>query len=259
MSDQYYPFYQGDYLKDTDDLTLVEHGAYHLLLHHYYAQEFLPSDIDRLRRICRAFTPEECAAIDTIVARYFKRNGHANLINDRAEEEIAKRRAFRETQAKKAKAGAAARWGKKPKPEEMLEAMPGAMPEAPPETCPKDPPPSLSPSLRKKGKTHTGENFQLPEWMPEETWSVFLSHRKAVKAPITQKAYPAFIEKFLRLKLKGWPPKEVVDVMIEKGWRWFKPEWVQKDRMRQEFGEKTTRTIQNLQDWMEEEDKNHDE
>jgi hypothetical protein len=68
--------------------------------------------------------------------------------------------------------------------------------------------------------------FHLPEWMPEETWSVFLSHRKAVKAPITKESYPEFMKKFERLKEKGWLPKQVVDVMIEKGWRWFKPEWV---------------------------------
>ena len=69
-------------------------------------------------------------------------------------------------------------------------------------------------------------SFQLPEWFPEETWSVFLSHRKAVKAPVSEKAYPLFIEKFARLKHQRWEPKQVIDIMIEKGWRWFKPEWI---------------------------------
>ena len=97
-------------------------------------------------------------------------------------------------------------------------------------------------------------SFQLPDWFPEETWSVFLSHRKAVKAPLGEKSYPLFIEKFFKLKNKGWNPQQVIDIMVEKGWRWFKPEWVKKDKddpMVRKFGEKGVRNIENLAKWME--------
>lgn len=267
MSDQYYCFFQGDYLRDTADLTLIEHGAYHLLLHEYYTKESLPAEPERLYRVCRAMTPAEKAAVDTVVARYFKQNGHGNLLNDKAEKEIARRRAFLSEQSRKGKLSARKRWGdSRLKITTVLTTVkPGLQPELQPELQPDwqpgSNPPSPSPSLSiKKKKTHTGENFELPEWMPEETWSVFLSHRKAVKAPVIEKAYPAFIEKFLRLKAKGWNPKEVVDVMIEKGWRWFKPEWVEKDQMKRDFGDKGTKTMQNLKDWLDEgEDKDHEE
>lgn len=66
----------------------------------------------------------------------------------------------------------------------------------------------------------------LPDWFPEELWDTFLDHRKAVKAPITPKSYPSFLKKFEKLRADGWSPSVVVDVMVEKGWRWFKPEWM---------------------------------
>lgn len=260
MSDYcFYRFFQGDYLSKTTDLTLVEHGVYHLFLHYYYSHEHLPADKERLYRIAGAHTPEERLAVDTIVARYFKLNGNGNLVNQKCEEEIAYRSAKAESQKKKAQAGAAARWCKKLRPEgppnQPPQEMPRALPKAVPQGVPGDyqPYPYPDPDENKKKKTHTGEKFQLPEWMPEETWSVFLAHRKAVKAPVTEKAYPTFIEKFFRLKSKGWPPKEVVDVMIEKGWRWFKPEWLNKGDLKG-LSEKTKRTVENLKDWLDEEE-----
>jgi len=80
----------------------------------------------------------------------------------------------------------------------------------------------------KKEITTTEEKnmFSLPDWMPKTTWDLFLDHRKKVKAPVSEKAYPSFIEKFGKLKEAGWSPARVVDIMTEKGWRWFKGEWV---------------------------------
>jgi hypothetical protein len=78
----------------------------------------------------------------------------------------------------------------------------------------------------RKRNTNSASVFSLPEWMPEKTWTLFLDHRKLVKAPVSKKAFEDFISKFQKLKDAGWPPGKVVDTMIEKGWRWFKPEWM---------------------------------
>ena len=95
--------------------------------------------------------------------------------------------------------------------------------------------------------------FELPDWMPDSEWSVFLSHRKSMKAPVTKESYPLFIEKFFRLKSKGYAPEFVIGTMVERGWRWFKPEWVKDSNpMFAKFGEKGARTVASMQKWLEE-------
>jgi len=45
------PFYPGDYLQDTGHLSLAEHGAYMLLIMHYWSHGGLPDDPGQLKRI----------------------------------------------------------------------------------------------------------------------------------------------------------------------------------------------------------------
>lgn len=93
--------------------------------------------------------------------------------------------------------------------------------------------PSSSPSPLKEKKikdTVHVSSFPLPEWLPKDTWETFLAHRRSVRATVTQKAYPSFVAKFEKLRAAGWEPGNVVDVMTEKGWRWFKVEWMENEK-----------------------------
>lgn len=66
----YYERHLGDYAKDTGHLTMLEHGAYTLLLDRYYSTEQgIPAD--QAHRIARARTKEERAAVDTVLAEFF--------------------------------------------------------------------------------------------------------------------------------------------------------------------------------------------
>lgn len=144
MADQYYRFFPGDYQRDTGDLSLVEHGAYRVLLDHYYTQECLPADKEKCYRIARAFTQAEQAAVDNIIKRFFRADGDV-LRNKKADKEIIERKAFIDAQSERGKRGAAARWNKE-------NSMAGAMAQALPEQWPDDGLPSPSPSKRIKNK-----------------------------------------------------------------------------------------------------------
>lgn len=140
----YYFFYPGDYLRDTSGLSLLEHGAYNLLLHTYYAQAGgLKAEKPRLYRICGARTAEEERAVDFIVDRFFI-NKDGNLCNKRADKELACRRSYSEEQSRKGKLGGRPR--KKPnesrtKAEGKAERKPGESPPAPDlELAVQDPP-----------------------------------------------------------------------------------------------------------------------
>ena len=47
------PFWVGDYLRDTQHLSTEEHGAYLLLILHYWTHGGLPQDEKFLQKICR--------------------------------------------------------------------------------------------------------------------------------------------------------------------------------------------------------------
>jgi uncharacterized protein YdaU (DUF1376 family) len=106
-------WWPGDYLRDTGDLSLVEHGAYRVLLDHYYATDGrLKADQVSLFRICRAMTDEEQAAVGKVVRMFFTVDGEGNLHNKKADEIIAENTAYIAAAKAAGAKGSAKRWGK---------------------------------------------------------------------------------------------------------------------------------------------------
>ena len=84
----YYRRYMGDYLSATARLSLLDHGAYTMLLDHYYAEEKpLPLDLQELYTMVRAMTTVDRRAVDKVLARYFERQADG-YHNERADHEI---------------------------------------------------------------------------------------------------------------------------------------------------------------------------
>lgn len=84
----FFKLYIGDYQRDTAHLSIAEHGAFLLMLQHYYATE-KPLPAGRaLHRMLRAQDKFERDAIDVVVAQFW-RTTDAGLVNDRADVELA--------------------------------------------------------------------------------------------------------------------------------------------------------------------------
>ena len=64
------PLYIADYLADTSHLTTVEHGAYLLLLMHYWRAGKLPANAEQLARVCRQQKSEFDAIKPTLEALF---------------------------------------------------------------------------------------------------------------------------------------------------------------------------------------------
>lgn len=84
----YYERHLGDYARDTAHLSMLEHGAYNLLLDRYYATEQgIPAD--QAHRLARARTREERAAVDAVLQEYFSLQDNV-WTHKRADSEIAR-------------------------------------------------------------------------------------------------------------------------------------------------------------------------
>ena len=85
----FYKRHLGDYAKDAGHLSMLEHGAYSLLLDRYYTTEKPIPCRAEAYRVCRARSSQEKAAVDAVLAEFFVTDGEA-FLNRRAEEEIAR-------------------------------------------------------------------------------------------------------------------------------------------------------------------------
>lgn len=110
MNNAWFPFFPGDYARDTAHLSLAEHGAYLLLLFHYYSTEApLPAEMERLYRICGARSSKEVAAVDLIIEQFFIFE-QASYRNARADQELARRAETKQKLSASGRLGAANRW-----------------------------------------------------------------------------------------------------------------------------------------------------
>lgn len=66
----YYERHLGDYAKNAGHLSLLEHGAYTLLLDRYYTTE-APIPGDQVYRLTRARSNEEQQAVDAVLMEFF--------------------------------------------------------------------------------------------------------------------------------------------------------------------------------------------
>lgn len=94
-----YPWYAHhleDYDRRTGHLSMLQHGAYRLLLDYYYRTGSpLPAKAEHLHRICRAIAKEERVAVDSVVGQYFTLLSDG-WHNSRADEEMLKAREISE-------------------------------------------------------------------------------------------------------------------------------------------------------------------
>jgi uncharacterized protein YdaU (DUF1376 family) len=104
----YYEHHLGDYAKDTAHLSMIEHGAYRILLDAYYTREVpLPTDRRACYKLARAQSKEERAAVDYVLEEFFIIQ-ETGIHHARCDAEIFR---FKDKQAK-AKRSAEARWNK---------------------------------------------------------------------------------------------------------------------------------------------------
>ena len=104
------PMYWGDYLRDTGHLSALEHGAYLMLIAHYWCNgRPLPDDDMALAKIARV-TPTIWKKIRPTLCNFFEVNA-STWQHVRIERELTAAADRKENAVIRAKTAAAARWG----------------------------------------------------------------------------------------------------------------------------------------------------
>lgn len=210
----YYRKYVGDYARDTARLSMLEHGAYNLLLDHYYAEEKpLPLDRDEIHRIVRAVKPIEEQAITKILETFFYKAADG-WHHKRVDAEISKAGQARLNGRRGGRSTASV--------DDLLITGTGSCPPGSENGTgdgthaePYQPPASnhQPPTANPQGRA-----IALPAWLPPLAWKDYCEHRAKIKKPMTRRAAGLAIETLDKLRASGHSPQLVIDQSIEKGW-----------------------------------------
>lgn len=135
------PMYWGDYLRNTTHLSAAEHGAYLMLIAHYWTtQESLPDNDEQLRRIARMERAEWKRARPTLI-KFFSVTDQL-WRHDRIDAEL-QQWGERKTKAEdRARTAAEKRWGKEKQSSEHATSIPTSNAPDVLEQCPSPSPSS---------------------------------------------------------------------------------------------------------------------
>ena len=108
-TDIWMPLYIGDYLSDTSHLTTEQHGAYLLLLMHYWRTGPLPDDDAQLAQVCR-LNGHAWSIAKPMLRKFFALANDGLLHQKRLDAELVKWNAKKLKAKKKAAKAANSRW-----------------------------------------------------------------------------------------------------------------------------------------------------
>jgi len=199
----YYKRDIGQYYKKAGRLTMLQHGAYTMLMDACYDREIFPT-IEQAIDWCWASTEPEIEAVKFVLSKFFTEHDgvfkqrHITEILEKYHENAAINKAIAiEREAK--------RRAKSTKREQVVN-------ESPPNKELRTTNNQLTTKDQKKSKVI----FNLPNWINGDTWKAFVEHRQKLKAPMTNHAKNLIIKKLEKLNGKA---NDILNQSISSGWK----------------------------------------
>lgn len=221
----YYNRYPGDYARKTQDLSLVEHGAYTLLLDHLYGtQQVLPKNPVGLFRVTRAFTQEEQDAVLSVIKRFFV-EVEDGYTNQRFEEERIKAKARIDAARENGKKG-----GRK---QTQSQREPSGLGLGSVSVSQQEPSGSAyhqsstishqsQTKTKKEGKPAKPSAIACPQDVERSTWDDWLLVRKAKRAPLTETALNEIVKEANKA---GVTLDQALKTCVKRNWVGFDSTW----------------------------------
>lgn len=168
----YYKHHLGDYARDTVGLSLIEHGAYRLLIDAYYSSESA-IDQEEAYAITKAGTAVEKKAVDRVLSKYFHRQD-GFWVHNRIDREVEEYQRKATVNATNGAHGGRPKTNRNINPDETGSVISGLVNGNPNQNP--DPPPEITLASNHKPVTNKKLNScarasRLPEdWALPEDW-----------------------------------------------------------------------------------------
>lgn len=201
------PLHIGDYLKDTGHLNATEHGAYLLLIMHYWQNGSLPDNERLIARIARldAAQWEESRDVLAMLFSYGWTHRRIDAELAKADEIIEKRRKAANKRHDDSKRDARAVHV------HSKCSDTGALPI------------TNKPTSETSSEVKRTPRDELQTVLDCERADAVLEHRQRMRKPLTPRAAKLLAAKFALCHA----PNAAADAMVANGWQGFEPEWLE--------------------------------
>jgi uncharacterized protein YdaU (DUF1376 family) len=213
----YYQFNIGDYRRDTQHLSMLEHGAYRQLLDWFYLDEKpIPKETEVVFRRLSARTEEERSAVLTVLNEMFELT-EIGYMKDRCMAQIA----LYHTRADRARANGML-GGRRKKTEVVNSGNPEkseSQANHKPRTKNQEPLTNNKPKVKNITPSALLASLGIVGQIADD----FISLRNRLKAPITKTSIDGIGRE---AKKAGIPLESALIICCERSWRGFKAEWM---------------------------------
>lgn len=237
----YFKFHIGDYRRETQHLTLLEHGVYMTLMSTYYTSEQpLPKDERQLLRLAGARTDEEKQAVLDIVNEFFIPT-ETHWVHSRIDFELSEYHSKAGVNRENGKKGGRPKKNAPQKPTnnpsgfDSLENKTQVVSETKPNDNPNITltnkpinPLTNKPIIKDIGEQDKPVRFMFNRELvnlgcDKDLVIEYMAHRKAKKASNSKIAFDGLIREQQK---SGLDLNAVMRICIERGWRGFEAYWL---------------------------------
>ena len=205
----YYKRNLGDYAKKAGRLTMLQHGAYTLLIDSCYDREIFPT-LEQALEWTWASTEAEIEAVKFVLSRFFVLDKDGCYVQDRILAELLHYQKNADTNKRIADEREAKRREKRTN---RVQVVDEATPNQEPLT------------INHKPKRESATVVACPPDVSQQIWNDWVALRKSKKAPITQTVLNGAIAE---AKILGWPLEKFLAEWCSRGSQGLKADWIVK-------------------------------
>lgn len=202
----YYKRNLGDYAKKCGRLTMLQHGAYTLLIDACYDREQFPTEHEAIEWTW-ASTEAEVEAVKFVLSRFFNLGDAGKCVQDRIQQELLEYHEKAQNNKRIAKE-------REEKRRQSLTNRAHNVNESPPNHKPLTI--NQEPLTKNQNKEGASAQRDFPDGLDVSAWDRWVAYRKGIGKPLKPVSWPAAMQAMAK---HGQHQSAVVDQSVAAGWQ----------------------------------------